>query len=599
MAHSDLALILLLGTLSVTVATFLGERTKLWFMTDSGIAIIVGLVLGGIHYIYTLTDDVVDDTQQLKLFEFQPGIFTLLLLPPIIFESGYNLNHRSFFANIGPIIIFAFLGTLVAFAIMAPALYWGLGGTVGLLTPLEAMAFAALIVAVDPVATLAIFSSTGADPKLNALIFGESVLNDAVAIVLFKTVVQLGQTVALFQTGELPAGAFFGAFAKFCFIFLGSIAIGVLGGMMIALLFKLVNLRKFHGEHAAPAELICLVCLSYATFLAAEVANLSGIVAALFSGAVCVVYVQRNLSPEGAELCKTTVKGIAKLCDTIVFFMMGYGFWIYTVSDAVSTSEVFAAHPNVTASTVDAISPGSQDSYLGGEGVVNPCIPPDNERRFEVSFFVLTLAMCILSRGVSVFPMAALANLCRSKERRIRISEQAVIWFSGLRGAIALALAVEFPTIHDTPPGSKGFGNFCYQREHVVACTIAVVMCTVFIMGGFTKPMLNLCGIEMNASHASGSGGARGREMPSTGGGGGAARSKKWLKRALVRADTHVIRPVLVADYELPPAHKDYGRGRELSGGGVPVATLSRYGETEAGANAPGGASGIALTERL
>ena len=135
-------------------------------------------------------------------------------------------------------------------------------------------------------------------------------------------------------------------------------------------------------------------------------------------GAVCVVYVQRNLSPEGAELCKTTVKGIAKLCDTIVFFMMGYGFWIYTVSDAVSTSEVFAAHPNVTASTVDAISPGSQDSYLGGEGVVNPCIPPDNERRFEVSFFVLTLAMCILSRGVSVFPMAALANLCRTSYHR-------------------------------------------------------------------------------------------------------------------------------------------------------------------------------------
>ena len=99
MAHSALALILLLGTLSVTVATFLGERTKLWFMTDSGIAIIVGLVLGGIHYIYTLTDDVVDDTQQLKLFEFQPGIFTLLLLPPIIFESGYNHNHRSFFAK--------------------------------------------------------------------------------------------------------------------------------------------------------------------------------------------------------------------------------------------------------------------------------------------------------------------------------------------------------------------------------------------------------------------------------------------------------------------------------------------------------------------
>ena len=64
------------------------------------------------------------------MLEFQPAIFTLLLLPPIIFESGYNLNHRFFFANIGGILTFAFLGTLVAFSVTAPALYFGLGGKI-------------------------------------------------------------------------------------------------------------------------------------------------------------------------------------------------------------------------------------------------------------------------------------------------------------------------------------------------------------------------------------------------------------------------------------------------------------------------------------
>ena len=44
---------------------------------------------------------------------------------------------------------------------------------------------------------------------------------------------------------------------------------GALGGMAIALLFKVVNMRSLPGSVAAPAELICLICLSYATFLSA------------------------------------------------------------------------------------------------------------------------------------------------------------------------------------------------------------------------------------------------------------------------------------------------------------------------------------------
>ena len=57
------------------------------------------------------------------------------------------------------------------------------------LTMVEAGAFAALISAVDPVATLATFSALRVDPQLHNFIFGESVLNDAVSIVLFRSIV--------------------------------------------------------------------------------------------------------------------------------------------------------------------------------------------------------------------------------------------------------------------------------------------------------------------------------------------------------------------------------------------------------------------------
>ena len=175
----ELSVVLLAAMLTVTIATIIGEKIHFWWMTESGFAILIGMALGLALVVLLGGDSLVK------------GLITLVLLPPIIFDSGYNLNHRFFFSNIGSICIFAFLGTVVAFAVLALGLYYGLGGANGLLTPLEACAFGALISAVDPVATLCIFSSTGADPKLNALIFGESVLNDAVAIVRARSRLEL------------------------------------------------------------------------------------------------------------------------------------------------------------------------------------------------------------------------------------------------------------------------------------------------------------------------------------------------------------------------------------------------------------------------
>ena len=371
-------------------------------------------------------------------------------------------------------------------------------------------------------------SSTGADPKLNALIFGESVLNDAVAIVLFKTVVQLGVQTKVGQDGlgAVSGLQFLRAVGSFCFIFIGSLGIGILGGAAIALFFKLVGLFRMPAGEAAPAEMIVLVCLSYSTFLLAEYAGLSGIVAALFGGAVAVVYVQRNLSPAGAKLCKTVVSSLAKFTETIVFLLIGYGFWLYTLGH--TSTSIGVTHPEVrTAGSTTRESPPD-----------SPCLPPE-VGQVSPSFVALTIMLCILSRVVSTFPMAAFVNLFRRRDNRIRLNEQCVMWFSGLRGAIALALAVEFPTADEV--GVESTGAFCYQRDHVVSCTIVVVLFTVFVMGGLTKPVLKLAGIEMGMQKV---------KVPLK-----PLHKNPWKNR-LRWFDSHVVRPVLVRGCEpsLPTA---------------------------------------------
>ena len=69
----------------------------------------------------------------------------------------------------------------------------GAGGVTMELRLTDALAFGALISAVDPVATLAIFSAMDVEPVLNMLVFGESILNDAVSIVLCNIMIKLGK----------------------------------------------------------------------------------------------------------------------------------------------------------------------------------------------------------------------------------------------------------------------------------------------------------------------------------------------------------------------------------------------------------------------
>ena len=113
--------------------------------------ITAGIVLG--IFMQLTTGEVV--------FSLKADPFFLILLPPIILEAGYFMPNRLFFDHIGTILLMAVVGTIFNMVTVGSALYaCGLSGIYSdELTPslLETFLFASLIVAVDPVAVLAVF----------------------------------------------------------------------------------------------------------------------------------------------------------------------------------------------------------------------------------------------------------------------------------------------------------------------------------------------------------------------------------------------------------------------------------------------------------
>jgi sodium/hydrogen exchanger 8 len=133
-------------------------------------------------------------SQELLLHDLKAGfsqIFLIVLLPPILFESAINMETAPFFKNFGTINLYAVFGTLIATFITGLLLF--VVGWLGLAVSMPfvvCMAFGALISATDPVAVLSLFKQMNTDKNLYALIFGESVLNDAVAIICFDSMIK-------------------------------------------------------------------------------------------------------------------------------------------------------------------------------------------------------------------------------------------------------------------------------------------------------------------------------------------------------------------------------------------------------------------------
>jgi NhaP-type Na+/H+ or K+/H+ antiporter len=162
---------------------------------------------------------------------------------------------------------------------------------------------------------LAVFQAKRVDPQLFYLVFGESVLNDAVGLVLFKAF-------ARFVTKDNKVGKVAVDIFRFILGFtldaVGSPILGLVCGCGAALLFKHIDMRKNRL-----LELSLYVLIMYVPFLLAELIGLSGIVTILFTGMAARTYVVPNLSTATATNADLLFRLAAHLAESAIFLELG------------------------------------------------------------------------------------------------------------------------------------------------------------------------------------------------------------------------------------------------------------------------------------
>lgn len=214
--------------------------------------------------------------------------------------------------------MFAFLGTFIAIislGLMMKVL--GLTGWTPHFTWRESFAFSSLISATDPVTVLAIFKEFNTDINLYTLVFGESIFNDAICIVMYRAITEFhfDENKNLFLQVMSP-------FVEFAILFLGSFLIGAISALIIALILKKGKKSKTIKINNEIAMMILCPWISY---LIAEGLKFSGIVSILINGVFLVQYVDPNLSKTSRKVMKAGFETVAWAAESIVFLFIGLG----------------------------------------------------------------------------------------------------------------------------------------------------------------------------------------------------------------------------------------------------------------------------------
>ena len=355
------------------------------------------------------------------------------------------MEHLLMFRLTPDVVVFVFLPVLLfesAFNLNARALFKNLvpiltlaipallistaivGGIVhfALGLPLDvSLLFGALISATDPVAVVALFKEMGAPKRLNLLVEGESLFNDGTALVLFK--ILIGIVIA----GHFSSMTVVTGIGRFLLVFLGGVAVGAVFGFVFSKAIEAVENDPF-------IEITLTTILAHSTFIAAEhFLHVSGVMATVAAGLTLGSYGRDKISPPVQEHMKSFWEYFVFVCNSLIFLLVGLSI----------DMSLFVRNIGAVAWAVGAV---------------------------------------LLARGVAVYtlmPLIARLNMAEPVGR----SYQTVVFWGGLRGALAIAMALSIPDTIE-------------QKPFILVLSIGVVLFTLIVNGLTVRPLMRLLALD-------------------------------------------------------------------------------------------------------
>lgn len=371
------------------------------------------LVLAGVALAH-LTRHAPFELHHFATLEVSPQIILLIFLPTLVFESAFNLDARQLRRNLLPVLFLAVPGVLLSTAVIGAVLWW--------FTPLDlyyALILGALLSATDPVAVITLFKQLGAPKRLTVLVEGESLFNDATAIVLTRILIAVALSGTL-SAHDAAAGA-----VQFFTVFVGGLAVGAAAALLVGWLLGQVESDPF-------IEVPLTVVLAYAAFMIAEEVHFSGVMAVVAAGIVMGGWGRTKISPNVSHYLSELWEYFAFTANALIFLLVGLLVDLPALADSLD-------------------------------------------------LLVWVIAAMLVSRLAVVYLLVPLSNRLPGAQT-VNRTYQHIMYWGGLRGAIALALALSLPESQ--------------YRELFIALTAGAVLFTLVVQGLSIGPLVHYLGLD-------------------------------------------------------------------------------------------------------
>ncbi|TMB55722.1 MAG: Na+/H+ antiporter [Chloroflexi bacterium] len=357
--------------------------------------------------------------------ELAPDIVFTLILPPLLFAAAFFTSPRELAANARPIGLLAIglvLATTILVAVVVHALAPGVPWAVAFL-------LGAIVSPPDAVAATSIAQRLGLPRRVVTILEGESLVNDATALVAYRL------ALVAVLTGTFSLG---GAALSFVVVSVGGVAVGFIAGWaIIAVISRLDD---------PPVEVLISLLGPFAAWLPAEAAHVSGVLSVVTAGIMVGRHAPRILGSDARVLGSGAWQMVIFTLNGMVFILIG--LQLPTILDTLSASRSF------------------------GE---------------LASWAVVVSLTVILVRLVWVFPGTWLPRMLspaiRARERAPVTRNVLIVGWAGMRGVVSLAAALAIP--NTLPDKVTPFPD----RDLLIFLTFSVILATL-VGQGLTLPLL-------------------------------------------------------------------------------------------------------------